>query len=73
MVANAPDSIERNRRLTGLPLTKLAEQADIPYKRLRRFFREDGPLTRVEMARLGTILDKAAGEFEPTPSTDGAQ
>lgn len=50
------DSLELRRRVSGLKFTELSRRSGISYKRLWRFFRDDGPLTRIEMQRLDTIL-----------------
>ena len=50
-------SLELRRRLTGMNFVQLAAAAGISYKRLRRFFKEGGPLTLNEIERLSSLLD----------------
>lgn len=65
------DSLEQARRLSGLKFTTLSQRTGISYKRLWRFFREDGSLSRLEYARLQEAL---ADEATAPASTgeDGA-
>lgn len=75
VVSSELDRLELTRRLSGIKFTTLAERTQISYKRLWRFFREDGPLTRQEMVRVEAVLNSedATQDAELLPSRQGAE
>ena len=64
MVVETVDSLELRRRLTGVKFTVLSARTGISYKRIWRFFRDTGPLTRQEMARVEAALWETGGESD---------
>lgn len=64
------DYFEERRRVSGLKFEQLSVLTGIPYKRLWRFFNEDGLLTRIQVSKLREVLEVPPADQVEGPDGD---
>lgn len=58
------DYFEEQRRRSGLSFEQISVLTGIPYKRLWRFYNEDGLLTRIQVSKLREVFEASPARPE---------